>query len=314
MGKVGVEEKQHHSRHWQWNQNTKQADDAVNAISGEVDCLGCLPEDDLKLSKETKGGWDDTREYQSLSREELLRARDAAFRAKSSVQNEAIATQQKDERLIARKAKLNDQHERLLSSTSEGLNEKQRKDSAQAARELERIQFEQRCHDQMAMYQQAIHDSSYHNSQVKQQTQAIESAFTEKQMRDNSLSERPLTPEGDLPGTVTHNAAAPAFRYVPFGSPDQPNGLRSHSGSLRHSDHRPRSTSLLSGNSVYADFDDDDPAPPMPARAVEVIRERGRKQSGGSGSGSSGSQRDPASPVVGIMASPVGKRSPVWNS
>lgn len=316
MAKVGVEEKQHHNRHWQWNQNTKQADDAVNAICGEVESLGCLPEDDLNLSKKTKAAWDEARDHQSLARGNLSSSKDAAYRVKSSVQNEAITAEQKRERLLARTTKLNDQYERLQSSTTQGLDEKQRKNSEHATRELERMQFEQRCHEQMTIYQRAIHDSGYQTSQIRQQTQAVEQAFTEKQMTDNSQSERPLTPEGDLPGTIPHTAATPAFRYAPFGSPDQPNGLRSHSGSLRHSDHRPRSTSMLSGNSVYADFDDEDPAPPMPARAVEVIRERGRKQSGGSGSGSSGSQRDPASPVAGgiVQISPVGKRSPVWNS
>jgi len=314
MAKVGGEERQHHNRHWQWNQNSKQADDAVAAISGEIESIGCLPEDDLKLSKETKVAWDETREHQSLARENLFQSKDDAYRVKSSAQNEAITAQQKSERLSTRKTKLNDQHKRLQSSTSQGLDDKQRKNSEQAARELERVQFEQRCHEQMAMYQRAINDSGYHVSHIRQQTQAMNDALTEKQTMDNAQFERPLTPEGDLPGTLTHNAATSAFRYPAFGSQDQPNGLRSNSGSLRHSDHRPRSTSMFSGNSVYADFDDEDPAPPIPARAVEVIRERGRKRSEGGGSGSSGSQRDPASPVLGSMASPIGKRSPVWNS
>ena len=175
--------------------------------------------------------------------------------------------------------------------------------------------MEQRCRESLATYQQILQESRYQSSQAWQQAQIVESAFHEQQMIGNSQEERPITPEGDLPGTAHHSNPAPGFRFPAFGSPDHLNGLRSHSGSLRHNDHRPRSTSLLSGNSFYADFDDDDPAPPMPARAVEVIRERGRKQSGGSHSGSSGSQRDPASPLVATAAqmSPVGKRSPVWN-
>ena len=314
--KLGGEDKAHINRHLQWNQHTRQADDAINQISGEIESLGCLPDDDLQLSKEWKAEWDKAKEQQSISREDLFRRKDLAQRERSSVQNEAITTQQKRDRLTGRKSKLNDQHDKLQSATTQGFDEKERKDSEQNARYLERLQYEQRSQEQMANYQRAIQDSLYLKQQIWQQAQIVENAYHEQQIMDDSALERPITPEGDLPGTVPHQATAPAFRFPAFGSPDQPSSLRSHSGSLRHKDYRPRSTSMRSGNSIPADLEDEDPAPPMPTRAVEVIREKGRKQSGGSGSGSSGSQRDPASPLVGSLAqmSPVGKRSPVWNS
>lgn len=308
ISKLGGEDKAHINRHLQWNQHTRQADDAVQYLSGEIESLGCVPEDDLNLSKEKKAGWDEARNLQSVTRDDLFGAKNTAHREKLSVQNEAIATQQKRERLTGRKTKLNDQHDRLESTTIQGLDEKERKDSEQAARDHERLQYEQRGHDQLSNYQGAISESLYLKQQTWQQAQIVENAYHEQQMINDSNFERPLTPEGDLPGTVPQRAIQPPFRFPAFGSPDQPSGLRSHSGSIRQNDRRPRSTSLLSGNSIYADFDDDDPAPPMPARAVEVIRERGREPSGGSGSGSSTS-----SPVVASQTSPVGKRSPVWN-
>ncbi len=317
ISKLGGEDKAHINRHLQWNQHTRQADDAVNYISQEIESLGCAPEKDLRLSKEKKAGWDKAKIQQSIMREDFFRSKGSANREKSSAQNEAIATQQKRERLLGRKAKLGEQHVKLESATTQGLDERQRKNSEQVARDLERLQYEQRGHDQMTNYQAAISESYYLRQQTWLQAQMVENAFNEQQMIHDSNFERPLTPEGDLPGTVPYRAIPQPFRFPAFGSPDQPSGLRSHSGSLRHNDRRPRSTSMLSGNSVYADFDDEDPAPPMPVRAVEQIRERGRKRSGGSGSGSSGngSQRDPASPLVGNLAqlSPVGKRSPVWN-
>ena len=319
VSKLAGEDKAHTNRHLQWNQHTKQADEAVNSITGEIESLGCIPEDDLKMSREKKVAWDEARNGQSLARDALFRTKESAHREKSAVQTETITAQQKRERLHGRKTKLNEQHERLESATSQGLDEKLRKNSEQAAKDLERLQMEQRCRESMTNFQQILQESRYQAQQAWHQSRIVEGAFHEQQMMANSQEERPITPEGDLPGTVLHQTPAPGFRFPAFGSPDHPNGLRSHSGSLRHNDHRPRSTSLLSGNSVYADFEDDDPAPPMPARAVEVIRERGRKQSGcsgsGSGSGSSGSQRDPASPLVGnaVQMSPVGKRSPVWN-
>ena len=316
IAKLGGEDKAHQNRHLQWNQHTRQADEAVLSLTEEIESMVCLPEDEIRLSKESKADWDEARAHQTVTRDNLFGCKESAHQEKSSIHAEATSTQQKKERLLARKSKLNDQHDRLESATSQGFDERQRKDSEQAAKDLERFQIENAFLEKIAQHQRTIQESRYMTHQTWHQAQIVESAFHEQQGMGTPDEERPITPEGDLPGTVPHHTGAPAFRSPAFGSPDPPNGIHRHSGSFRHSDNRPRSTSMLSGSSVYADFEDQDPAPPMPARAVEVIRERGRKQSGGSGSGSgsSGSQRDPASPVVGSAALMTpGKRSPVWN-
>lgn len=314
ISKLGGEDKAHLNRHLQWNQHTRQADEAVMSLSGEIESMGCLPEDEISLSKEKKAGWDEARTQQTATRDELFRRKESAHQENSSIHAEATSTQQKKERLLARKSKLNDQYGRLESATSQGLDERQRKNSEQAAKDEGRLRFEKDCLDQLNYEKQKFEEHQYVTQQARHRAQMIEGAFNEQQMMSEPDRERSITPEGDLPGTVAHHSGAAAFRFPVFATPNPPNGVRSHSGSFRHSDSRPRSTSMLSGNSVSVDFEDQDPAPPMPARAVEVIRERGRKQSGGSGSGSSGSQRDPASPVVGgaALMSP-GKRSPVWN-
>ena len=314
ISKLGGEDKAHLNRHLQWNQHTRQADEAVMSLTGEIESMGSLPEDEISLSKERKTGWDEARAQQTATRDALFRCKESAHQEKSSAHAEATSTQQKRERLLARKSKLNDQHDRLELATSQGLDERQRKNSEQAAKDAERFQAENRTFDQITTYQRLIQDSQHRTQQAIHEAQILEGAFHEQQRMKEQNGERPITPEGDLPGTVPHHTGAAAFRFPAFASPDPSGGIRSQSGSFRHHDSRPRSTSMLSGNSISADFEDQDPAPPMPARAVEVIRERGRKQSGGSGSGSSGSQRDPASPVVGSAAlmSP-GKRSPVWN-
>ena len=314
ISKLGGEDKAHLNRHLQWNQHTRQADDAVTSLSGEIESMGCLPEDEIRSSKERKADWDEARTHQTNTRDDLFHSKESAHQEKSSIHAESTSTQQKRERLLARKSKLNDQYDKLESATSQGVDEKQRKNSEQAAKDLERIQIEARSINEAEVYQRAVQESRHATQQAWHQAQMVENAFHEQQMMSNPDEGRPITPEGDLPGTVPHHTTAPAFRFPAFGSPDSSNGIRSHSGSFRHSDNRPRSTSMLSGNSVYAEVEDQDAAPPMPARAVEVIRERGRQQSGGSGSGSPGSQRDPASPVVGsaLVMSP-GKRSPVWN-
>ena len=318
INKLGSEDKAQLNRQMQWNQHTKQADDAVASLADEIEALGAVPAEDVKRSEETKTVWDEAKAAQVDARQELIRAKEAAHRERSAVQSEAHSLQQKRERLVMRKSKLADQYSALDSETTQGLDEKQRKNSEQAAKDLERAQIDRRNSEQMANYYQALQESRYLVFQAYQEIQALEAAYQEQQMLHNMPTSggRPLTPEGDLPGTNPQHLQNAASRVSTFGTPDGPSGLRSHSGSLRHTETRPRSTSGVSGSSVYADFDDQDPAPPMPSRAVKVIRDRQRQYSIGSGSGSSGSQHDPASPHTssGAQASPVGKRSPVWNS
>ncbi|KAL9132131.1 MAG: hypothetical protein Q9217_000065 [Psora testacea] len=306
ISKLGSENRAHINRHLQWNQHIRQADEAVSSITNEIESLGCIPEEELKISRDKKASWDEARRQQTATREQLFCGKDAAYREKSAVQNEAASVQQKKDRLLARRAKLNDQLERLQSATAQGLTDKERKNSEQAAKDMERMRAEQQLQEQISSYNQAWQESRLLFSHYMHQAQDFESAFQEQQALASAPrpEERPLTPEGDLPGENPQNAAAAPFRFPTFGTADPTGGLRSHSGSIRHIDHRPRSTSLLSGNSHYTDFEDQDPAPPMPSRAVEAIRDRGRKRSGGSAGGSSGSnsQRDPASPVVGNRA------------
>jgi len=318
IAKIASDEKATNNRHLQLSLTMRQADEAVTSIVAEIESVGCIPEDELSASKETKAIWDDARALQTVSRQAMFRGRDAVHREKASLQGEATTAQQKRERLLARKQKLNDQHDKLESATVQGLDDKERRDAEQKAKEHERKLMEKQAYEQISNYHEAYEASRYTVQQHWNQAQMVESSFHEQQMMSSAQfsDDRPLTPEGDLPGEHTHNATNSNFKFPAFGTPISSSGLRSHSGSLRHSDNRPRSTSMLSGNSVYTDFEDQDPVPPMPARAVETIRERGRQRSGGSNGGSSGSdsQRDPASPGVSGRAqdSPLGKKSPVW--
>ena len=321
INKLASEDKAHANRHMQWSQLTRQADDALVAISSELESLEKIPSVEVKPHKETEAAWDEIRKVLASAREETNRNKDEANKEKSSVQNEAATSQQKRERLVARKAKLHDQHERLETATAHGIDEKERKTSEQAAKDLERFQLEHGFAEQMQGLVHAVHETRFLAQRTWNQQKAVEAAFHQRQMMENAplpKIERPLTPEGDLPGTNPQSASNNGIRAQAFGSPGNAiTGLRSHSGSFRQGDNRPRSTSGLSGSSVYADFDDQDPAPPMPTRAVEVIKERSQMHSrnSGHGSGSSGSQRDPASPVGGhgVQISPVGKKGPVWN-
>ena len=310
ISKIAGEDKAHLNRHLQWNQHFRQADEAVAAISSEIDAMGCIPETDSKQWRAKKANWENSRDQQSRSREELFRCKESAYQEKSSVQAEANATQQKRERLQARGTKLNDQRERLQSATVQGLGERERKESEQAAKALERQQVEEKTNEQIALCYRSLQEVQYQSQQSWYQARIIENAFHQQQMMGVSSDTEPMTPEGDLPGATRQTSGTSGFHFPPIGSPDP---IRH--ASLRH-EARPRSTSMLSGSSHYTDFSDQDPAPPMPTRTISVVD---RYQSGSSGSsdrGSGGSQRDPTSPVIptGVRISPLGQQgSPVWS-
>lgn len=317
ISKIGTEDKAHSNRHLQWNQHYRQADEAIASISSEIDAMGSIPEDDLQQWKEKKAKWEESKENEKRTREDLLRCHESVQREKSAIQAEAATTQQKRERLQIRAAKLSDQLDRLQLENTQGLDEKERREAEQVVKAADHQQFEERSKEQIATYQRSIQDTHYHTQQCWQQAQIIENAFHQHHMIGPTGQPGCVTPEGDLPGSHPYPPIPMnGFRFPASTSTEHPATLLTTPLSIRH-DTRPRSTSLLSGNSVYTDFSDQDPAPPMPpSRAMEVLRGRQLSGSSGSGSGSIGSQRDMASPVTGMAPrkSPVVKKgSPVWN-
>ena len=319
IAKLSIEDRSHTNRHMQWNQHIKQADEAVTAIDDELAALDKIPDDESQAHKERKTRWQNAKQEEATAMEELARGKENAQREKAVIQNEANAARQKKERLQARKSKLSDQLEKLESEEANDALGKGLRHSPKATEGIERLQIEQELHNQIKGLTQEFYESRHSVEQLLSQLQQLENAYQERIMLSKpstAQGERPLTPEGDLPGENPLNAPAAAPQIPAFGTPES-GGIRSHSGSLRQAD-RLRSSSLQSGNSNYVDFDDQDPAPvpQMPLRAVEAIREA-RKRSGGSLGGSSGSnsQRDPASPVGGnrVQDSPLGKKPPIWN-
>ncbi|KAL8817465.1 MAG: hypothetical protein Q9223_003707 [Gallowayella weberi] len=313
IAKQNESEKSYSSRILQLSQHSKQADEALLAISGEIESLGSIPEEDVQEWEAKKSAWEETREQLDSAREEHLRCKTAAQQERQAIEAEASSTQQKRERLQARKNKLNDQHDRLQSANSQDLDEKQRKEAQHAAVLAERRLIEERSREQMATMSRTIHELHSHTQQLLQQAEVLAKAFQTPQgaavMSENDAAHL----EGDVVGTAAPGSSSSGFgvRLPAFKSGDNV-GMHNGLGSFRQ-DVRPRSTSLLAGSTPYADFHDQDPAPPMPSFKLF----RGRQQSGGSsGSGSNGSQRDPASPVstLGNRRSPIVKKgSPVWN-
>ncbi|MCJ1376165.1 hypothetical protein MMC20_007405 [Loxospora ochrophaea] len=302
IAKVEGDDQSYRNRHIQYNQQARQADEAVNSISGEVSSLENIPDDESQDWDRRKSNWEDQRSKSIAAREDLFSSKECTHRDASAVRSESITALQKRERLQSRTTKLSEQHERLESATMQGLNEKERKEAEQLAKDLERKQSDFIHKDQVASISRSVQDLQYRGRQAWQQAQALE--FTYEQFM---LSDAPVTPEGELPGTVPNTSTSTAFRFPNFGSPNLASNT-SNPALHHHDDGRGRSTSVLSGNSVYTDFSDADPAPPMLTRIAAGGRvERRQSRS----SGSEGSPNDPLSPALGCggrrkVSSPLG--------
>ncbi|KAL8695001.1 MAG: hypothetical protein Q9218_000473 [Villophora microphyllina] len=314
IAKQNEAEKSHSSRQLQFSQHCKQAEELLAAITEEIDSLDNVPEEETEQRKAKKAVWDEHREALDAAKEDHLCHKTAAHQETQAVEAEASTTQQKRERLQARKTKLNEQYSRLESANSQDLDDKGRKEAEQAARLARRRQEEERSNEQLAIFNRRIHEKQYQTQQYMQQAEMLASAYYAQQNMDLSAEGDAAYAENEPNGAVAQGLAPSTFgaRFPAFSSPDNvsiPNVIGSFGQGTR-----PRSSSLLAGSTPYTDFLDQDPAPPMPSTQVMRLF-RGRQQSGSSGSGSNGS-REPSSPVsaIGSRQSPIVKKgSPVWN-
>lgn len=122
-------EKGHLSRQLQLSQHCKQADEALAFIAEEMDSLGNIPDEEMDQWKVKKEAWDEHRKQLDTAKEDHFRCKTAAHQETQAVEAEASSTQQKRERLQARKAKLSEQHSRLELANSQNLDDKGRKEA-----------------------------------------------------------------------------------------------------------------------------------------------------------------------------------------
>lgn len=320
ISKVNGEDKAHQNRHLQWNQHTRQADEQTMALCTQIEILGPIPETDLYQWKEKKALFEAARKRQLGAREDLARCKEAVKREKSNVEAEASQAHQKLERLQSRYAKLNDQHKRLQSTAHSTPEKKERRETHRPPKSPE---AEEKPNEQIAIYAQAVEETRFSTAKIWQQIQLHENLYQQNQQMAASMSDR-VTPEGDPTGTSPHTPISnmSSFRFPTFAPSDSSTLLLHNKLSPLRLETRHRTVSLLSGNSVYIEFPDQDPKPPMPSSntlAQRATRGRQPSSSSGSGSGSVSSQMEQMSPVAGVslprpMESPVETRkSPVWN-
>ena len=293
LANSGSGDERQRQRVLQITQHIRQAEDATSAMCAEIEALGSIPEEDADEWKQTKELWEAEKQRLATARAELNELNGKFERQIASAQAELSTVQQKSERLQARQAKLNEQHERITNAHAKGLSAKGRQAAESALRETERAATEQHYTEQILNLQRQIQDYTYRSQQVWQQVRTLESAFVQQkqqqaqqqsqQQQQQLMTHSPSISENSLATTMPSHSARTGsgglFAFPSFGSQPVPT-LHNVSSMLAfqppalYREGRGRSSSMLSYVSGLTDFSD---AEPMPADAtVNVERERKR--------------------------------------
>ena len=288
------------SRHLQHTQHIRQADDSMTAITEELEFYETVPEDETRKWSEQRASWEAIRKEQTQAREDLYRTKEQNTRVHTSAQADYLSAGQKRERLQHRVTRLTNQHNNMLSSSPSAPLEQLRSNSDQSTKHNGRYQIEYNYQESINQLNRNYQDATYRLRSVTEHCNALKHAAEQAsfqalvQNRQHISGSRPITPEGELPGTypVPSSVGSTSLsRYAPYGSPEPhqmsiANGYGNGNATvhLRDSNNRARSASVLSGNSLYEDFDDEEFLPVIAGRFGGMVKE-GSDGSGESGSG-----------------------------
>jgi ubiquitination network signaling protein AcrB len=298
----------------QAERNAQQHKDAKYSTQSAIDTLKAIPEDDAEEHNQRQEAYQTQKALLAEANESLVKAKSEADNDLACIGGELSTIASRKERILARQAKLNEQHDRITQANAQGLNEKERREADSIRREADAARREVEMQNHISHMSQQIRDL-----QLRTQSNWHEIDMLEKQdmaqRQKMMLSTGPVTPEGDLPGTRPQPQSARQFAFgsvnVPPGhaglEPSQSSPFLAYANTLPSDGRRPRSDTNRSAaamSNFSADFDDADPIPPMPVD-FEV---NGRKGSGSSRGKNNGS---PAGVIGGGLRSPQrGSHSP----
>lgn len=257
--KSGSDDHKQKQKLLQAERNARQHEEAINALSMQLDELETIPEEETVEYDKKKAAYEERNREVTAANESLSKIKAEAKHELSCVNNELNSTTTRKERLVARNTKLAAETERLTQANIQNLSEKERKAVESAAREKD----QQR---QTADWQRRINDLDTQLNTVRLQTEKVFREIEEAMATANG----PLTPEGELPGTLNFGARnfmfgsmnASTFVPDPQASPFQSLAKMAPVDVRRSRSGTNQSTGAMSGMS--GDFDDADPIPPMP--------------------------------------------------
>ncbi|MCJ1440476.1 MAG: hypothetical protein MMC23_000960 [Stictis urceolatum] len=323
MHRYSTTDKNLKNRQGQQNQQMRQAEDAIVSLTQELESYTDIPEEETVAWKERREALEVARAEMSSAGDQTRHTKEGNHSAYRDRQSEELNTKHKRERMQSRLERLSKQHKRLLSPEEDDSGtSKSRSNSDPSVRApgSDRLRVEEGYRKQIETLMQNVPAVNNQIQLCRSQINALEFAAqqqaleiqAQEQAAAMQVESRPVTPEGDLPGT---NPPSSVNRYNnAFGTPDSgyipmANG-RSHSGNGfgRSDSIRARSASGMSGEwnyRDYKDFDDDDAIPFKAKRRSGIDNIREGSDGSGSGSGSGGGSpsvryRGKSSPSPGL--------------
>ncbi|KAE8351926.1 putative ubiquitination network signaling protein acrB [Aspergillus coremiiformis] len=202
----GTDENRQKQRSLQLERNIKQTEEATAVLEVQLDNLENVPEkDSLEWSAE-KAKYEHEFELLNSAKEDVVSARSAVAREVSQLESDLASTIQRRERLQGRRTRVNEQYERIVSANAQGLNERERRAAEQFAREQDQAKLEGNFNEQFVSISQSVQEYQLRTSQLWQQCMAVEQALQQQQQQQQQqqmlMDSVPLTPEGNLPGTI----------------------------------------------------------------------------------------------------------------
>jgi ubiquitination network signaling protein AcrB len=291
----------------QTERQIRQTEDNSTSLSSALDTLETVPENETLEWTTRKAAFEEQKRLLADATKALTDAKAAADAELGCQNTEFSSAATRKERLTSRVTKLNEQHDRIMQANADGMNEKERKEADSAAKQQDQLHREKELLDNISRLNTQLFDVQM---QTNNYWREIEIMDKQDQLQRSKmiLSNGPLTPEGELPGTRLQSQhsrpyAFGSFNALPVATAEAqespflayastlPNGGRPRSGTDRS----------IGGVSNYSeDFDDADPIPP-------TLQANGRKGSGSSRGKNNGS---PAHGFIGGALRSPGRHSP----
>lgn len=198
----GTDENRQKQRSLQLERTIRQTEESTATLEVQLNTTPKIPEDELQEWSTHKTEYERERDLLASDKDDLAATRAAIAREVSSLESDLNSTIQRRERLQSRRARVNEQHERIVSANAQGLNERERRAAEQFAREQDQAKLEASYNEQFASISQSVHDYQLRANQLWQQAATVEQAIQQQQQQQQQMLIDPgsLTSGATLPG------------------------------------------------------------------------------------------------------------------
>ena len=204
-------------RELQLQQNIQHIENATSSIADEIDVLGNIPEEDRTEADEAKARWETARDADAASRAELRSSKIKGESELDVVRGDVASALQKRDRLQARRAKLTEQHDRLIAKNNEDAENRARLADQMAAQNAHRASIEAQYITSIETCERQTLELSKKTQAAIQQLQHLEALMAHQQqhphLQQTAAISSPFvslpqatTPEGSFPAKINADA------------------------------------------------------------------------------------------------------------